>query len=204
MATTWIRREFTAAGLTQYPTGQALRALQDRFGGSVVLCLDVSGSMYGTRLEQAVRGSERFVAEALDAHYEVGIILWHHGIVDLTDFRRGARKLERFLRRADAGGGNDIVPTLDLAEQMLDGRSGDLVVAIFGDGDLGDPHRARVRAAELQEKNIRILTCGLGDASAESLAEISTESREAPRSAATQDDLPDAIAGMASGLVRRR
>lgn len=203
MATTWIRREFTAAGLTQYPTGQALRALQDRFGGSVVLCLDVSGSMVG-RLEQAVQGSKRFVAEALDAHYEVGIILWHHGIVDWIGFQRGARELARFLRRANAGGGNDIVPTLDLAEQMLDGQTGDSVVAIFGDGDLGEPHRARTRAAELQEKNIRILTCGLGDASAESLAEISTESREAPRSAATQDDLPDAIAGMASGLLRRQ
>ena len=204
MATTWIRREFTAAGLTQYPTGQALRTLQDRFDGSVVLCLDVSGSMHGPPLEQAVRGSERFVAEALDAHYEVGIILWNDGIADWTGFRRDARKLELFLRRAASRGGTNIVPALDRAEQMLDGRSGDLVVAIFGDGHLGPADRARTRAAELQEKNIRILTCGLGDASAESLDEISTESREAPRAAATPDDLPDAIAGMASGLVRRR
>ena len=204
MATTWIRREFTAAGLTQYPTGQALRALQDRLGGSVVLCLDVSSSMEGTRLKQAVRGSKRFVDEALDAHYEVGIILWNSGIADRTGFRRDAPKLKRFLRGAASAGGTNIVPALDLAEQMLDGRSGDLVVAIFGDGHLGDPHRARVRAAELQEKDIRILTCGLGGASSESLDEISTESREAPRAAATQDDLPDAIASMASALVRRR
>ena len=34
MGVSWIKREFTDVGLTQYPAGQALRALQGRLGDS--------------------------------------------------------------------------------------------------------------------------------------------------------------------------
>jgi hypothetical protein len=36
----WIRRPFSAPGLTQIPPGPHLRALQGRFGGTVMLCID--------------------------------------------------------------------------------------------------------------------------------------------------------------------
>lgn len=78
--------------------------------------------------------------------------------------------------------------------------AGDMVVAIFGDGDLGSPAEARAKAADLVADSIRILTCGLGDASAEDLAVISTEPVK-PRSAAS-DSIVESIAGMASGLKR--
>ena len=52
----WIRRSFTAAGLTQIPPGPHLGALQGRFGGTVMLCIDVSGSMDGMPIMEAVRG----------------------------------------------------------------------------------------------------------------------------------------------------
>ena len=58
----WIRRSFTSAGLTQIPPGPHLRALQDRFGGTVMLCIDVSGSMDGRPILEAVRGAREFVA----------------------------------------------------------------------------------------------------------------------------------------------
>jgi hypothetical protein len=46
---TWIRRQFTAAGLTQIPVGPHLGSSQGRYGGTVMLCIDVSGSMNGQR-----------------------------------------------------------------------------------------------------------------------------------------------------------
>jgi Mg-chelatase subunit ChlD len=195
---------FDGPGLTQYPTGPHLASIQGSVGGSVILALDVSGSMYGGPLEQAVRGCRRFIDEALDAHYDVGLVLWHHAIAATSPLTNSSKPLQSLLARATAGGGNDIVPTLQHALAALDGRSGDLVVAIFGDGDLGNPARAKEESAKLVARNIRIMTCGLGEASARQLDEISTEERDEAR-VATEANLPDVLGSMAAGLraVRR-
>lgn len=199
----WIRRSYDATGLTQYPVGRHLRAVQDRLGGSVFLCLDVSGSMSGSPLRQAVEGCRRFVAEARAAHYQVGLLLWHHGVADYTELTRDTKVIDRLLDKAVASGGNDILPTLRHCESVLTRERGDLVIAIFGDGDLGNPAAAREEASRLAAKNIRIITCGLGNASAEQLNVISTETADAPRMASA-GGIADAIASMASGLTRKR
>ncbi len=199
---TWIKKAYDAVGLTQYPVGKHLVALQAHFGGSVVLCLDVSGSMEGSSLRQAKEGCRRFVAEALGAGYSVAGLLWHHGVAGYTAPDRAGHAVDTLFSRASAGGGNDIVPALRRCEQLLDGAAGDRVVAIFGDGDLGDRSRALQEAARLAEKGIRVITCGLGEASAEALNAISSEAGASSR-VAQQGSIADAIADMAKGLRRR-
>jgi uncharacterized protein with von Willebrand factor type A (vWA) domain len=198
----WIRRSFDSQGMTQYPTGKHLRAIQDHMGGAVVLCLDVSGSMYPERLAQAVSGCERFIAEALDAFYQVEMLFWNQGVAQHTTLVRDKGQLLSFLQSARSQGGNDIVPTLLHAEKVLEGLVGDRVVAIFGDGDLGNVERARNESERLVAKNIRILTCGLGEASAQGLNTISTEISDTPRTAQA-DTIAQTIADMAAGLRRR-
>ncbi len=200
--TAWIRRSFDAPGLTQYPTGPHLDAVQARFGGSVVLCLDVSGSMSGAPLEQAVQGCRRFVDEALRAAYDVAVLLWDHRVVGATGPTRDRRELDDFLGAASAHGGTDVVPALQRARRLLDGLGGDRVVAIFGDGDLGDEAGARVTSAAMRGEGIRIITCGLGLASADSLDAISTETTGGGPRMALADSIADSIAGMATGLRR--
>ncbi|MCZ2817247.1 vWA domain-containing protein [Modestobacter sp. VKM Ac-2984] len=199
---TWTRRSFEAPGLTQYPTGRHLAAVQARIGGSVVLCLDVSGSMSGSPLTQAKVGCRRFVDEALQAYYEVAVLLWDDGVVGHTELTRDGRTLDRFLGGAGIRGGTNVVPALYQAHQLLANRGGDRVVAIFGDGDLGDVAGARAKSDVMRAEDIRIITCGLGLASAESLDVISTEATGAGPRVAAQDDIADSIAGMAGGLRR--
>ena len=50
-----------------------------------MLCIDVSGSMDGTPIIEAVRGAGEFVAEAVAAHYNVGVMLWNTGVVALAE-----------------------------------------------------------------------------------------------------------------------
>lgn len=199
----WLKRAYDSAGLTQYPTGSHLAAVQALFGCNVILCLDVSGSMsIGNRLSQAVKGSELFIAEALESGYSVGGVLWHHDIHAHTrGLSRDREEVDQLFASAHATGGNNIVPTLRLCESMLEGKTGDLVIAIFGDGDLGPASAAVKEAHRLLEKNIRVITCGLGDASAAQLGAISSET-STPR-VAQADDIAGAIAGMAAGLKRR-
>ena len=58
---TWTKKDFGSTGVTEYPAGPALDQLERRFGGAVVLALDVSSSMSGHNLRQAVQGCRRFV-----------------------------------------------------------------------------------------------------------------------------------------------
>lgn len=177
----------------------------------MVLALDVSGSMAchdagpdrtAQRLEQAVIGCQAFVEEAVDAHYSVGLILWDHTIVGSVPPNISPIPALELLATAHSVGGNDAVPFLDLAHRMLMEKPvGDMVVAIFGDGDLGNPKAAKDKAEELIADHIRILTCGLGDASAGTLAAISTEAIK-PR-AASSESIADSIASMARGLKER-
>jgi Mg-chelatase subunit ChlD len=202
MTATWIRREFGSTGLTQYPVGAHLKAMQARMGGSVVLCIDVSGSMAGGRLGQAVKGAKKFLEEATDASYQVGLVLWNHQVQRSVAVSDGVVKVRAGLTAARSSGGTNVVPALFEAESLLADRDGDLVVAIFGDGDLGDREGAIKQARAMRAKNIRILTCGLDGSSAKSLDEISSEDRDRPRSAA-DGDVAGAVAGLVSGLRKR-
>lgn len=199
----WTRSEFTAVGMTQYPVGPHLRELQNQFSGIVYLCIDVSGSMGGTPLEKAVAGGLAFVAEAFEAHYEVGIVLWDHRIAAQIDHTTDRAEVESFVRSATIAGGTDIVPTLEFLDEKIGDLTGDRVAAIFGDGDLGNRDRALQKAAELRAKGVRIISCGLGDGAASALDEISSEGREQPRAAGTVDEIEETIANMAGQLTIR-
>ncbi len=95
---TWIRRQFTAAGLTQIPAGPHLGSLQGRYGGTVMLCIDVSGSMDGQPIREAVRGAREFVNEAVSAHYNVGVMLWNTQVVGAQRTDPGRRSGEAAAR----------------------------------------------------------------------------------------------------------
>jgi Mg-chelatase subunit ChlD len=190
----WIRRSFSAPGLTQIPPGPHLRALQDRFGGTVVLCIDVSGSMTGPPLAEAVRGARQFVTEAVAAHYKAGVILWDDGVAAVAEPASDGLAATAVLDGARIRGGTNLLPGLTRCHEVLDRFTGDRVVALFGDGDLG-PQAAAVLAlvAEMKAENIRFVTRGLGPHAAHVFGEISDEDP----SSVTIDE----VAGLAKGIA---
>lgn len=198
----WIRRSYTAPGLTQIPPGPNLRALQSRFGGTVMLCIDVSGSMSGRPIREAVRGARQFVDEAVSARYEVGVILWDYHVVDVAEPTADGLAAAAILDRASSHGGTNLLPALVRCHQILDGFGGDRVVAIFGDGDLGERDAVLGRVARMKAEDIRFVTRGLGSAAAREFGEITDEE---PGAATIRDvdELAGGIAGMAAGLRRR-
>jgi uncharacterized protein (DUF58 family) len=199
----WIRRSFTAAGLTQIPPGPHLTALQGRYGGTVMLCIDVSGSMDGTPILEAVRGAKEFVAEAVAAHYQVGVMLWNTHVVSLSEPAPDGVAALRLLEPVNhAAGGNDLIGPLEHCHQVLNGFTGDRVVALFGDGDLTPKNLVLAKVAQMKSENIRFVTRGLGLLAAREFGEISSE--EASTAEVSRvEDLAAGIAGMAASLKRR-
>jgi uncharacterized protein with von Willebrand factor type A (vWA) domain len=199
----WIRRSFTSPGLTQIPPGPHIGALRNRLGGTVMLCIDVSGSMDGTPILEAVRGAVQFVAEAVTAHYKVGVMLWNTQVVEVCEPTADGKEALGLLAPVNrAMGGNNLLPPLQHCHQILDRFTGDRVVALFGDGDLTPKEQVLVKVAQMKAENIRFVTRGLGPYAAREFGEISDDD---PETAAINDvtDLADGIADMATSLRTR-
>lgn len=196
----WVRKTFESHGLTQHKPGPHLAKIQELACGWVVLCIDVSGSMSGTRLVQACAGARRFLHEATNDNYRVALVSWDTGVVESYDFQAGAETINKVLTSGlRNGGGTNIVPALEYSHGLLTGLGGDRVVAVFGDGDLGDASGARRRASAMHAEGIRILTLGLGQGAATALDEISSEDREIPR-VVDEGYISTGIAGLARAL----
>jgi hypothetical protein len=156
--------------------------------------------MTGTPLAEAVRGARQFVAEAVAAHYKVGVILWDTGVADLAEPASDGLAATAVLDGAYIHGGTNLLPALIRCHEVLDGLTGDRVVALFGDGDLGPtPEVVRDRVARMKAENIRFVTRGLGSQAAREFGEISDEE---PSSAVIDDvsDLAGGIADMVASL----
>ena len=200
---TWIRRDYTGVGVTQSPPGRHLDALQAPYIGKVLLCIDVSGSMSG-RLHHAVAGAEQFVAEAVAAHYEVGLVLWDHGVNTAVPLSRKPKRVLQALRAARIGGGTNITPTLELGIRELGGLTGDRVMAVFGDGDIGPVGPATKAARRAAALGIRIIVRGLGEKSAASLRLIATDTADRTETVVASDQqITAGVASMVTNLVGR-
>jgi Mg-chelatase subunit ChlD len=166
-----------------------------------MLCIDVSGSMAGAPLREAVRGARAFVAEAVEAHYEVGVVLWNWSVAAVSPPSPGSGPALEVLDRADAASGTDLLPALVECERILAGRRGDRVVAVFGDGDLGiRKKRVVAKVGELKADGVRFVTRGLGSQAAAQFALISSADDESPVEVRDVTELADGIGGMAKSL----
>lgn len=200
----WIRRSFSSAGLTRVPPGRHLRALQDRFGGgTVMLCIDVSGSMDGKPIREAVRGAVTFVDEAVESCYRVGVLLWNTDVAALAEPTEDGATARKLLGQTkSAYGGTSLLRPLERCHQILDtfkGKGQDRVVAIFGDGDLGPRERVLAKVAQMKAEDIRFVTRGLGSTAAQEFAAVSSEEQPSVE-VRDVDELASGIAAMAASL----
>ncbi|UQU64313.1 VWA domain-containing protein [Couchioplanes caeruleus] len=198
----WIRRSFDAVGVTQYKPGKHLAALQEPHLGKVILCIDVSSSMSGNPLQEAVRGAREFVAQAVEGRYRVGLILWNRSVAVSVPLSADPGPVLAGLDRAYSSGGTNVTPTLRAGITALGSLTGDRVLAVFGDGDIGPVAPAVAAAREAAALGIRIIVRGLGSHAAASLAQIATEGLEGAEITGS-GSIASGIAGMATSLRMR-
>ncbi|MDQ2879859.1 MAG: VWA domain-containing protein [Actinomycetota bacterium] len=205
----WVRSNFDGIGLTQSPPGKYLEVLQRRYGGTVLLCIDVSGSMSGEPLQQAVLGGEQFLREAMDAHYTCGLVLWNHQVERYVAPDTRHSQVLNTLHGAMSTGGNDLVPTLLVAKKLFKPLRGDRVLCVFGDGDIGSQPNVVPLARELCAMGVRIVVRGLGRGATAALERLLCPGAADEDSQVIEDvkSIGSGIASMAAGLtaaMRRR
>jgi Mg-chelatase subunit ChlD len=200
-----VRRQFDGIGLTQSPPGRHLAVLQARHGGTVLLCIDVSGSMSGEPLRQAIAGGTTFLSEAKAAHYRCGLALWSDTVHRYVPTDAPHEKAVAALTAATIVGGTRLAPALQLALKDLAPLQGDRVLCVFSDGGLGDRVESVALARRLCALGVRIIVRGLGSGAASGLAELACPGdTDDDRVIADVSDIGAGIASMARGLTTRR
>ncbi|MEV6239120.1 vWA domain-containing protein [Lentzea sp. NPDC051838] len=202
---TWIRKRFDGIGLTQSPPGPHLPALQNRYRGTVLLCIDVSYSMDGERLAQAIEGGVAFLAEADEERYDCGLILWSSQIVRYLPPDLPHAEIVAGLRAASADGGTDVVPALLQCKDLYGPMTGDRVVCIFSDGEIPRVDEAERVARELCAMGVRIVVRGLGPRAAGTLSRLTCPGSDSDDRQVIVDvaDIRAGIASMAGGLAKK-
>jgi VWA domain-containing protein len=204
----WVRKRFEGIGLTQSPPGPHLAALQAKYTGTVLLCIDVSGSMSGEPLSQAVVGGRKFVDEALSARYDCGLVLWSDAVNAYLPAGTDRAQLTHQLAVASICGGTNPLPALELAKRDLAPLPNDRVLCIFSDGGWGHSQETVDAAHELCAMGVRIIVRGFGHVAADSLHTLLCPDSAPGEIAATLiedvQDISGAIASMARSLTVRR
>jgi len=168
----WVRRNYDGVGVTQYRPGRHLPEVQDHYLGKVLLCIDVSGSMSGEPLRQAVAGGLEFAEEALDAHYRCGLLLWSDKVDVHVPLTAREGKVRAALRNASICGGTALAPALQIVIDELSPLTGDRVCCIFSDGGISDTRAAAKLAKRARSAGIRFVVRGLGAGAARGLRDV--------------------------------
>lgn len=205
MVASWVRRDFSGVGVTQYHPGAHLAAVQQHYRGWALLCIDVSGSMSGAPLHAAVAGGLDFLTEARHAHYDCGLVLWSDDVETHLPTTTNEATVHDALRHARAGGGTTLSPTLRVAIEELGPLAGDRVVCVFSDGAIGDRGTCEPLVAQARALGIRFVVRGLGASAGAGLASLLTpDGDDGAQVVHDVQDLRAGIASMAASLRRPR
>ena len=172
MVAAWVRRNFDGLGVTQYPVGAHRKAIAAHFGGRALLCIDVSGSMSGARLREAIAGGNDFLTEAVEAGYRCGLVLWDDHVVAHLSTDTPLALVKARLLIATSRGGTLLAPTVQPRIDELGELTGDRVVCVFSDGGIGDPGPTATLAARARALGIRFVVRGLGSTVGPGLATV--------------------------------
>lgn len=100
---------------------------------TIVLLIDVSGSMKGERFAASLRAARGLLAR-LDPLDEVLVMISSDRVLGITDFHSGTTALPSELEDIKPGGGTSLNDHLYAALELLDDRQGRPVVILLSDG----------------------------------------------------------------------
>jgi Mg-chelatase subunit ChlD len=142
---------------------------------NVLLLIDTSGSMAGTKIEQARNGAISFAHSAIAKSYPTALAVFADRAAMLCDPTADAASFAKKVARIDTGlvGG-----TTDLAAGLiLAGKFRELAaVVVVTDGQSNDNNTALQVAATLKNRGIDIICIGTDDADSDFLGQLATRS----------------------------
>lgn len=156
-------------------TRQLARARAERAGGRTMLVLDVSGSMRGAPLAEAVDGAHRFNRECLLQGQWVGLVSFGSQAELLATCSPAG--IAAWLAGLRVHGSTNMAAGITCALDHLDGADASCTLVIATDGYPDDADAAEAAATRARRRGVRILTVGTTDCDAGFLARIASAPR---------------------------
>ena len=105
----------------------------------VVLVMDVSGSMSGTKLSETKNAASKFIDTVLATDASISIVTYSNGANIIEDFSKDKTKLNESVNSISANGGTNIEAGLKLAsEQMYYSHAKKKIIVLMSDGEPND------------------------------------------------------------------
>lgn len=143
---------------------------------SVVLVVDRSGSMDGTRMDDTKKAVSSFIRNVGD-NIRVGLVTFENSARVDCPISDSRNRVLQAMQAVYASGGTSIYSGLQVASTQLDGEYGQKVIILLSDGQDGDASRIDEVLDELSRKNIYVYTIGFGGADTEYLSYIASKTR---------------------------
>ncbi|MGG4034902.1 VWA domain-containing protein [Paenibacillus cisolokensis] len=139
----------------------------------IMLVIDRSGSMEGSKIETAKQSAESFIAK-LGAHDDVGVIVFSDNNETLVPFTENKADAMEKVSGIQIDGGTNIAPALLAAIDQLEQRIGERVAFILSDGEddhFSDPAVRQDIIRRARQAGVTIFAIGF-DAGYETLRDV--------------------------------
>jgi len=143
--------------------------------GRIYVTIDCSGSMKGSKIEQAKTGTLNFAREAFLKNYYVGCIKFAGKAEHLVEPTTDLAVLQNKLSSLRANGATNMPAAIKMARTKLVDFSGSKVMVIATDGMPDNVNKTLQEADEAKAAGIEILTIGTDDADTEFLKKLASK-----------------------------
>ncbi len=142
--------------------------------GFVYLLIDCSGSMAGSKLEQAKTGALDFAKNALTKEYVTGLVKFGSVATHICEPIENTEILKKHLESISIEGSTNMTDAIILTIEKLRNRMGLRVMVIVTDGRPDDADSALAVAKQAKKQRIEIITIGTDDANEAFLKKIAS------------------------------
>jgi len=131
---------------------------------SVVLVIDVSGSMEGSPLAEAKKAAKEFVKKSDLAHMSIGLVEFGSDAKKIIGAVQNAKKINRAIDQLSIYGSTNMRDGIRIAHSILKKAEEPRFIVLLTDGYPDDSAGAERAASEAKSKEIDIITIGTGTA----------------------------------------
>ena len=152
---------------------------------SILMAVDLSGSMSGNPLQEAQKAAGKFVKEIDLSHASLGLIVFADKVKETQGLCQNAKNLNRGIDKwrnlmdsDEVGWGNEAEPfskAFKIFKDLEDPR----FLIVLTDGVWNDQHGAVKRAKECHKEGIEVIAIGFGEADRSFLKAIATSDENA-------------------------
>jgi molecular chaperone DnaK (HSP70)/uncharacterized protein YegL len=141
---------------------------------SIILAIDISGSMYGKALKNAASAANEFVSKLYLGTSAVSIIGFASQVIEYCPLSKDINVIKQAISKMNADGGT--VSPLNYCYDKLCNSKDKPIIVVLTDGDWGNQREAINTADRCKREGIDIIAIGFGDANEKFLKRISSVS----------------------------